>query len=300
MAESKPNFLIVGAAKSGTTALADYLRQHRDIYIPQVKEPRYFISEIISEISEEDPQKEYIKETSTLTGAEYYRLFQDKACYKFRGEASVHYLYYYESVIPKIKEELGDIHIIMILRHPVHRAISNYFYNKRERCSFEDALANEATRKAKKYNCFWFYKELGFYYRQMKAYIDSFSNVKVLLYDRFQSDPQDTCNEVFRFLGLKTVPVERGNRVNVTKIPRSKAVKCLLEIEKKAILAKKLAMKIAGDRLRDQKKKWFIRPDHNHIDKEQYNKLIDQYLGDINKVESELNCDLSCWKKHKC
>ena len=47
MADRKPNFLIVGAAKSGTTALAEYLRQHPDIYIPEIKEPRYFISEII-------------------------------------------------------------------------------------------------------------------------------------------------------------------------------------------------------------------------------------------------------------
>lgn len=297
MADCKPNFLIVGAAKSGTTALADYLRQHPDIYIPEIKEPRYFINEIISEISDEDPQKDYIEKTSTLTKEEYYRLFENKSHYKFRGEASVHYLYYYESVIPKIREELGDIHIIMILRHPVHRAISNYFYNKREHRSFENALTNEAMRKAKNYNCFWFYKDLGFYYHQMMAYKDSFSNVKILLYDQFQHDPQETCNEVFQFLGLKTVPIERADRINVTRIPRSKMVKCLLEIEKKAILPKKLAMNVAGDWLKEQKKKWFIRPDYQHVDKEQYNMLIDQYLADIQKVESELNCDLSSWKK---
>jgi len=298
VADSKPNFLIAGAAKSGTTALADYLRQHPDIYIPEIKEPRYFISEIISRISEEDPQREYIIRTSTLTGEEYYKLFQDKDSYKFRGEASVHYLYYYKHVIPKIREELGDIHTIMILRHPVQRAISNYFYNKREHCSFEDALAKEPARKAKNYNCFWFYKELGFYHHQMMAYKDSFSNVKILIYDQFQDDPQETCNEVFRFLGLKTVPIERRDRVNVTKIPRSKIVKCLLEIEKKATLPKQLAMNFAGDWLREQKKKWFIRPDYKHVDKEQYNTLIDQYLDDTQRIESELKCDLSSWKKH--
>ncbi len=300
MADSKPNFLIVGAAKSGTTALADYLRQHPDIYIPQIKEPRYFVSEILSSISEEDPQKEYIIETSTLTRQEYYKLFQGKDCFKFRGEASVHYLYYYKSAIPKIREELGDIHIVILLRHPVQRAISNYFYQKRERRSFEDALANEPARKAKKYNCFWFYKDLGFYHHQIVAYKHGFSNVKVLLYDRFEHDPQNTCNDVFQFLGLKAVPVRRGNRVNVTKVPRSKMVKRLLDIEKKATLPKKLAMNLAGDWLREQKKKWFIRPDYKHIDKEQYNMLIDEYSDEVDKLESEFNCDLSSWKKHLC
>ena len=38
----KPNFLIVGAAKSGTTSLFHYLNQHPDIYIPEVKECRFF------------------------------------------------------------------------------------------------------------------------------------------------------------------------------------------------------------------------------------------------------------------
>src|SRR5918999_891653 len=37
-----PNFFIVGAAKSGTTALYRYLRQHPDVYLPDVKEPRFF------------------------------------------------------------------------------------------------------------------------------------------------------------------------------------------------------------------------------------------------------------------
>ena len=37
-----PNFFIVGAAKAGTTSLANYLAQHPDIFIPELKEPKYF------------------------------------------------------------------------------------------------------------------------------------------------------------------------------------------------------------------------------------------------------------------
>ena len=56
----KPNFFIVGAPKSGTTSLFHYLEQHPEIFIPSIKEPRYFISDQILNTSDKDPIKEYL------------------------------------------------------------------------------------------------------------------------------------------------------------------------------------------------------------------------------------------------
>ena len=39
---TRPNFLIVGAAKSGTTSIANYLSQHPQVYISPIKEPKFF------------------------------------------------------------------------------------------------------------------------------------------------------------------------------------------------------------------------------------------------------------------
>ena len=62
----KPNFLIVGAAKAGTTSFAKYLNQHPDVFIPENKELRYFISETIKNINRKDPQLKEILLTSVL------------------------------------------------------------------------------------------------------------------------------------------------------------------------------------------------------------------------------------------
>ena len=40
-----PNFLIVGAAKSGTTSLYRYLQDHPEVFMPEMKEPDFFVAE---------------------------------------------------------------------------------------------------------------------------------------------------------------------------------------------------------------------------------------------------------------
>ena len=47
MSTSVPNFFIVGAAKSGTTAVARYLEEHPQVYMSPIKEPSYFARDII-------------------------------------------------------------------------------------------------------------------------------------------------------------------------------------------------------------------------------------------------------------
>ena len=300
MNSKKPNFLLVGAAKSGTTALANFLKQHPDIYISEVKEPRYFASDAIGKMNINDPLYDYIHQSSVLTMDDYYNLFKDTEQYKCRGEASIHYLYHYESAIPKIKNELGDIKIIIILRNPVIRALSNYYYlYKAEKCSFKKALQKEEERIEKGYNSFWFYKKLGFYYEQIKAYKDNFSKVDVLIYKDLKDNPNKLCKEIFGFLGVDiNYSVKTNEQYNVTKIPKSKFSGFLLSFEKKAAGLKKIPMLLAGEKLREYKKTWIARPDYN-IDKDLYNTLLGEYWEDIIKIENILDVDLTHWKKRQ-
>ena len=95
---TKPNLFIVGAAKSGTTSLHNYLNQHPDIFMCTPKEPHYLINNEIGH-------------SRILNGVtsrnEYYNLFFDGQNSKFRGESSVMYLMYPEIVIPKINNKFG-------------------------------------------------------------------------------------------------------------------------------------------------------------------------------------------------
>jgi hypothetical protein len=128
-----PNFLIVGAAKSGTTSLYEYLRAHPQIFMPERKEPSYF-----------EPKAGGVKSWD-----EYCRLFEQAGDFKRVGEASVSYLMSPEAPA-RIERALGkDIDIIVLLRNPIDMAYSNWGHQVREgfeQLSFLEALRDEERR----------------------------------------------------------------------------------------------------------------------------------------------------------
>ena len=95
-----PNLLIVGAAKSGTTSLHNYLNQHSDIFMCSPKEPHFLINK---EIGKQRIHK-------GITGfKDYESLFNEKVHFKYRGESSVMYLSFPEIAIKNIKHYLNVI-----------------------------------------------------------------------------------------------------------------------------------------------------------------------------------------------
>ena len=88
-------------------------------------------------------------------------------------------LYGYKKIIPLIKRDLGDPKIVIILRNPVDRAFSNFTalsMQGREHLSFEDALAEEPRRMEANWRPVWFYRNLGLYSDQIRAYMKEFSS----------------------------------------------------------------------------------------------------------------------------
>ena len=202
---AKPNLLIVGAAKSGTTSLHNYLNQHYDVFMCDPKEPHFLIN---NEIGTERISVGVSEKIA------YEKLFLDGENLKYRGESSVMYLMYPEIVIPKIKEYLGnDVKIIIMLRNPVERAYSGYQhvkrYNIKEDISeFRDAwdvseeryFSNPEMTPASRY------KELGMYYKQVKSYLKNF-NVHVIIYEDYKVDIQNEMNKVFDFLEINRMEI---------------------------------------------------------------------------------------------
>lgn len=199
-----PKFLIIGAAKSGTTSLYYYLKQHPEIFMPEWKEPHYFIA---------DPDFSLHRVKSKKL---YERLFA-KANHKAVGEASTGYLENKES--PRlIKNTLGQIKIkiLIILRDPVFMAYSLYHHNLRKHgetlSTFESALSAEDKRrqsiefrkKCYGYHALYYYYHFGLYYEQVKRYLETFGeeNVKIFLYDDLKQDPIGITQEAYRFLGV--------------------------------------------------------------------------------------------------
>jgi hypothetical protein len=221
-----PNFLIAGAAKSGTTSLYYYLKGHPDIYLSPVKEPCFFTFQTLDLPQQgiDDDKKFYIR-----TFEDYCRLFQGADGKKAVGEASADTVYFYEKTIPVIKRLLGDPAIIILLRNPVTRAFSAYTHlvrDNREPLSFEEGLALEEDRIQRNWQCMWHYKTRGLYFAQVKTFMESFSRVKVLLHDDLKKTPMSVVKEVFEFLGVDPSyqPTDTETQYNTSGIPRFKSL----------------------------------------------------------------------------
>ena len=216
------DFLVVGAAKSGTTTLYETLNKHPGIYIPQNKECRYF-SDASGEFAGPGPQ---YANNVTRTLDEYQRLFKKAKPDQLCGDMSPDYLYYYRSAVPKIlNEKDSSVPIVIILRNPIDRAYSSYLYHirdGREDLNFEDALDAETDRRRANWPWGWSYLDGGMYAQQVKAYTDNFERVLLLLFERDVVSGQAT-EKILRFLNLDMAP-EVPNNVHVNKsgYPRSR------------------------------------------------------------------------------
>jgi hypothetical protein len=221
-----PNFLLVGAAKSGTTALYYQLKGHPEIFLSSIKEPCFFSAGFLRLPQQGilDDRKVYVK-----TFADYCNLFAGAAGKKAIGEASADTLYYYKKTIPAIKQVLGDPRIIILVRNPVDRAFSAYLHlvrDNREYLSFEEGLAREDERIRRDWQCMWHYKKRGMYYDQVKAFMKEFSRVQVLLYDDFKQDPLAVIKQVCQFLEIDPGyrPADTRARYNASGVPRFKSL----------------------------------------------------------------------------
>lgn len=112
MTKRMPNFFIIGAPKCGTTSLAAWLAEHPNIYIPPVKEPHFFNTDL--------------HYNNVQSRSQYEGLFRGSTKeHKAVGEASVFYLYS-KVAVPLIEQGLPGSRYIVMIRNPVEMAYSLY------------------------------------------------------------------------------------------------------------------------------------------------------------------------------
>jgi hypothetical protein len=179
-----PNFLIIGAAKSGTTSLYHYLRQHPDIFMSRIKEPNYYTDE-----------DNLLDVPAIRSRTAYETLFAGAKGQRAIGEATVRYLNATAGV-ERIHADLLGVRLIASLRHPAERAYSSYLSRLatgRESRRAEDALQPGS-----------YPFETSFYYPRLRRYYDRFpaEQINVILFDDLIARSQDVLRELFRFLDV--------------------------------------------------------------------------------------------------
>jgi hypothetical protein len=223
-----PNFLIIGAAKSGTTSLYRYLRQHPDVYMPAVKEPRFFA------YAEDPPPMNGPgdERTNEAAGAVYTRdayrqLFAEATTETAVGEASPNYLY--SATAPRlIHEHLPEARLIAILRHPVERAYSHFLHlvrsGREPLRDFGAALDAEPERIAAGWEWSWHYRHMGYYGEQLARYLEHVDReqLTVYLFEDFTADPVALAQDIFRVLGVDDAFVpDTSMRYEASGVPKS-------------------------------------------------------------------------------
>lgn len=293
----KPNFLIVGAAKAGTTSLYHYLKQHPDIGFPDLKEPKYF-SSCNLRLPHNGIGDHSIDNYVVRDWPNYLKLFRGLSDFKRIGEASPDYLFYHEKTAPLIKNTLGDIPIIISLRNPVKRAFSAYMYlrrDNREWLSFGEALEAEEDRLNNNWDFIWGYRNGGFYFEQVKNFMNTFSSVKVILLEDLKKNPDAVIKELYSFLDVNPeIKTKTSIEHNPSGIPKNMLAKFILQRNNMHSVKIREGLKLIVPRwILENFAKRFLKK--VSIDKRDYNKLKTDFRDDIANLEMLLGKDLSNW-----
>ena len=233
-----PDFFIVGHPKSGTTALYEMLRGHSQIFMPDLKEPRWFAPDLRARFQPSGPSDAPgFRLPQTIE--EYLQLFAPARPEQIVGEASPSYLRS-RAAAGLIAEAQPSAKIIAVLREPagflrsLHlEFVQNHVEDEQD---LRRAFANEqlaATAAGEGSVPTTRYSDRVSYVEQLERYAAVFppEQILVLIYDDFRRDNEGTVRRVLRFLGVdESEPiaiVEANPTVHVRSLRADRIVRSL-------------------------------------------------------------------------
>jgi hypothetical protein len=292
-----PNFFIVGAAKSGTTALYRYLRQHPDVYLPEVKEPRFFAHDPDDDTEYAGPRAHVLIDSVVKDLAQYEALYAGVNGERAIGDASPAYL---PSPVAaeRIRAAVPDARIVAVLRDPVERAYSHFLDNVgsgwEPETDFERVLDLREQRRAERWWRKWDYVDNGLYAAQLERYFEAFDRdrIRIYLHDELRADAHGLLTDLLTFLEVDpSVQLEVSKGHNVSAVPRSKSVHRLLSAP--APVRRALKPLVPGRARRRIRRRNLHRPE---MPAPARARLRDLYREDVRRLEALIGRDLSAWR----
>jgi len=295
---TRPNFFIIGAQRAGSTSIHNALKAHPEIFMSDIKEPQYFVAQMLLEKAQFNREKRaeyelYLTKGKYRTPEAYFSLFNKSEGFKIIGESS-HYIYRPETAAI-IYNECPNSKILISIRNPIDRFFSEYQLAKRTGNyfkRFEDYYKENIELVGGKNKL-----DKGFYADKIRHFMEVFGieNVKVIIFDDFKKHPQETLNAVLQWLEVNhnlELPI-----VNV-QLGGSIKNKWLAYLLKHKGINKGLKRLISSvnfrHRFRQMVYKRAVTPEK--MDIHLWQELLSFYEAEIGDLELLLNKSLNSWR----
>lgn len=300
-----PHFLVIGAGKSGTTSLHEYLKQHPQIFMAR-KEPNFFAYENLdpSTLDGPDDRKHYAQ--SFVSPESYLNLFAEAREGQLRGEVSNTYISK-DGAWANIQRRLPEVKLIAILRHPAERLFSRYTHLLRD----GQDLAGAPEAFFDRQSLWWRRSDLvqeGFYHQRLKPFFDHFprEQIKVFLYEDFVGNTKAVMREIFTFLGVDaSVEVETEVVYNKSGTVKNPMVHRIIGPNSFLIRSGKALFPGLLERLKEGRfYAWLNQQRNRNLQKPKlsaalWQRLVDEvYAEDIRQLAGLLEKDLDAWLKY--
>lgn len=301
-----PAFILIGAPKTGTVSIHQYLRQHPLISLPIKKETHFFIADSSSQNQKSYYDLTYPNAISNLSA--YKELFENQNPAAIRGEICPSYLAHPDAA-QNIFRYSPDCKLFAILRDPAERLYSNarFYFNNLTKKTSDDVILTpklfeeEVIKLATGHGSIQFQRFFndGLYSANLQRYFQLFpsSNIKIFLYRELVQDSNALLNQMIGILGLPEFEFDTDKKFNtsgeirniwfyrfIKKLPYAKHIRKWIKPSAYEYLRQKFEMVIIGKK-------------EKNITDLARKTLIDLYRDDILALEDLIGKDLSGWMR---
>lgn len=293
-----PDFMIIGAAKSGTTSLANDLARHPGIFITDPKEPEFFC-----------------RDENYARGIEWYESLYDSALpEQIKGEASPHYTDYpaMPETAPRLASAYPNLKLVYIVRNPIERAYSGWLQKlkNQDRWGGDLDVPRQFSEAIRTYSPLI---DMGDYELQIKRVLEYFprEQLRVYLFEDYMHDRGSMIRDLGAFLGFDPGPLlafdaKRSNTSSehfeakakdrmvsrIKKIPGVDAAKDILPRKFRRGAVQAVIQSPLGKRAVQH-----TEPDPMSVQDAEY--LAERYRDGVEWLEDFVGRPLSDWMQHR-